>query len=177
MTGSDWRQSRATDFAHHLTDLSTGSYEGSADRADKERVFRGAVDLLAPVASRVLTTFATIMLADTGEVSDSGVLQSSDGGLAREWRLSWPGQSHAERRIGPPGPIQPIVIRAHFPQGWTHGHLGGSVIGNWPLQIVNEADAERQEPIIWAIAEAELHERIYESVTPWTRVPAPVGKG
>ena len=173
---SDWRTSRASDFARHLGDLRAGSYEGSAERGDKERVFRRAVDLLAPVAVGVLTAFSATMLAMVGEVSDSGVLQSPDGGLVREWRLSWAGQRGAERRTGPPGPIQPIVVRAHFPPGWTHGHLAGSVVGNWPLQIVDESDAERQGPIIWAIAEAEFHERIYESVQPWTVVPAPLGK-
>jgi hypothetical protein len=171
----DWRESRAADFARHLGDLRGGSYEGSAAREDKERTFRHAVDLLAPVAVRVLTAFNETLLAKAGDVSDGGVLQSPDGGLAREWHLSWPGQREAQRRTGPPGPIRPIVVRAHFPPGWTHGHLGGSVVGNWPLQIIDEADAERQELVIWAIAEAEFHERIYESVHPWAAVPAPVG--
>lgn len=172
----DWRESRVADFARHLSDLRGGSYEGSSERPDKERVFRRAVDLLAPVATRVLSLFNAAMLSSKGEVSDSGVLQASDGGLSREWRLSWPGQREAHRRTGPAGPIQPIIVRAHFPSGWTHGHLAGSVMGNWPLQVLDAADAERQEPILWVIAEAELHERIFETVQPWTSVPTPVRK-
>ena len=167
-----WRTARAHDFAHHLADLRSGSYEGAVDREGKERVFVGAVDLLAPVARDTLESFGRVMLADAGLVEDSGVYRLEDGTLLREWRLSWPGQHAAERRVGPAGPVGPIVIRAHFSGGWTHGHLGGSAVGNWPLQVLDAADAERQAPIVWAIAEAEFHERIFETRQPWTRVPA-----
>jgi hypothetical protein len=117
------------------------------------------------------------MLAGAGSVADSGLLRSEDGSVERRWSLSWPGQATGERRVGDPGPIQPIIIRAFFPPGWTHGHLGGSVVAAWPLQITGADDAARQAPIVWAIAEAEFHERIYETIRPWERIPEPVGMG
>jgi hypothetical protein len=172
-----WRESRAADFERHLSDLRAGSYEGAAERSDKERIFSRATDLLAPVALRVLSDFNAVMLGGSGEVTDSGIARSPDGQVAREWRISWPGQKRAERRAGPSGPISPLIVRAHFPPGWTHGHLAGSVSGNWPLQITSAADAERQAPILWAIAEAEFHERIFETLNPWDAVPPPLGQG
>jgi hypothetical protein len=165
---------RAEDFRRHLDDLRLGAYEGTLTRADKERVFGAAVDLLSPVVHDVLATFNEVMLAGSGTVADSGVL-SSDAGLERLWTLSWPLQETATRRVGEPGPVQPITVRAHFSGGWTHGHLAGAALGNWPLQITAAAEAERQRAVVWAIAEAELHERIFEMVHPWERVPAPVG--
>lgn len=172
-----WRASRAADFKRHLADLAAASYEGAAERADKERVFTNAVELLAPVAVRTLSQFNDVMFAGAGEVTDSGLVRSSDGVVAREWQLSWHGQRVAGRRTGPAGPVRPITVRAHFPPGWTHGHLAGSAGLNWPLQVTSLEDAERQSPIVWAIAEAEFHERIFETLHPWSAVPRPIGQG
>jgi hypothetical protein len=166
-----WRMSRRADFARHLADIRGGSYEGMVERGAKDSVFANAVELLAPVATATLQAFSRVMLAEEGSVEDSGLYRPEDGTLAREWRLSWPGQRLAERRTVPGGGVGPIVIRAHFLAGWTHGHLGGSAVGSWPLQVLDSADASRQGPIMWAIAEAELHERILEARDPWTRVP------
>jgi hypothetical protein len=41
--------------------------------------------------------------------------------------------------------------------------------------VVTEEDASRQEPIIRAIVEAELHERIFEGT--WRIIPASDGTG
>jgi len=38
---------------------------------------------------------------------------------------------------------------------------GGAATGMWPCQVTDEQDAERQEPILRAIVECELHERIF----------------
>lgn len=172
----DWTadHERAEDFRRHLDDLRQGAYEGALERADKERVFGAAVDLLSPVVHDVLATFNQMMLAGSGTIADSGV-RSFDAGIERVWTLSWPLQASAVRRVGEPGPLDPLVVRAHFSGGWTHGHLAGSAVGNWPLQITTEAEARRQAPVVWAIVEAELHERIFEMVHPWEQVPAPVG--
>ena len=177
MSLSEMAASRALDFKRHLADLRAGCYEGAAERDEKELTFRSAVDLLTPVAEWVLQTFNDKMLAGTGTVADSGIRRAANAMLERMWTLSWPGQVTAVRRAGPPGPVLPITIRAHFPPGWTHGHLAGAAIGHWPLQVLTAEDAARQAPILWAIAEAEFHERIYETVTPWEGVPAPIGTG
>lgn len=166
-----WRSNRRADFRRHLADAQGNSYEGASDRTDKERVFSRAVDLLAPVVERVLQAFSEEMLSNSGDIVDTGPFREEGGALAREWRLSWPGQQAARRRLPPEGPVQPIIIRAQFLADWTHGHLGGSAVGYWPLQILTVEDADRQEPILWAIAEAELHERIYDSLHPWEHVP------
>lgn len=166
---------RQIDFRRHLEDLRLGSYEGTEERTDKERVFRKATELLAPVTCGVLDDFNRLMLSGSGDIEDTKALYSEDGTLYREWHLSWPGQRSARRRIDGSKPIEPIIVRAHFPPGWTHGHLSGSKAGNWPLQILTEADANRQALIIWAIAEAEFHERIFESVHPWECVAKPLG--
>ena len=68
-------------------------------------------------------------------------------------------------------PLQPVTISAVFPPGFTHPHLvaGGPVdpraasLTAWPLQVTSREDAEQQRPVLWAIATAELHDRIYQS--------------
>lgn len=62
--------------------------------------------------------------------------------------------------------MDPITVRAHFGDGWTHGHLAGLVAGDWPMQVTSGEDAERQEMIIWTIAETELHQIIWASYHP-----------
>ena len=64
---------------------------------------------------------------------------------------------------------------AWFAAGFTHPHLRGSQVGNWPLQVTSEEDARRQEPIVRAIVEAELHERVFEGT--WRIIPAFAGGG
>ena len=166
---------RQTDFRRHLKDLRLGSYEGTKDRSYRERIFRMATELLTPVVNKVLEDFNQLMLAGSGDIADTGLLYSEDSTLYREWRLSWPGQRGAQRRVDGPGVVEPVIVRAHFPPGWTHGHLAGSMVGNWPLQILDESDANRQGWIIWAIAEAEFHQRIFESTHPWECISKPVG--
>jgi hypothetical protein len=43
----------------------------------------------------------------------------------------------------------------------------------WPCQVTDEQDAERQEPIVRAIVECELHERIFQGT--WQVIPAFTG--
>ncbi len=40
----------------------------------------------------------------------------------------------------------------------------------WPCQVIDDADAERQEPILRAIVESELHQRIFQGT--WRVIPA-----
>jgi hypothetical protein len=87
------------------------------------------------------------------------------------WSLSWPEQ-RAARNVRAEGGVGPIQVIGLFASGFTHPHLRGTTAGNWPLQVLDEADAERQEPIVRALVEAELHERIFEGT--WRIIPPSV---
>lgn len=89
--------------------------------------------------------------------------------LDLRWTLSWPEQRLAAN-VRAPGPVGPVGVVGRFAATFDHPHLGGSTAGSWPLQVLNEDDAARQEPIIRAIVEAELHERIFEGT--WRIVPS-----
>lgn len=161
---------RVPDFARHLADLEVDQYEGTTSRGERERVFRGAVALLDPVVEQVLDELGKLYLAGAAEISFEWV--SNEGDLEAAWRLGWPDQRSARRRPGVDGPaaVGPIEISAIFPTGWTHGHLRGEHVGHWPLQVLDAADAARQYEVLWAAAEAELHEWIYSTERPWERV-------
>jgi len=68
---------------------------------------------------------------------------------------------------------QRILLHAVFGRRNTHPHLRGAAAGMWPCQVTDAADAERQEPIVRAIVECELHERIFQGS--WRVVPAFTG--
>ena len=67
--------------------------------------------------------------------------------------------------------LQPVTISALFPAGFTHPHLVGDgpvsprapSLTAWPMQVTSPEDAELQRPVLWAIATAEVHDRIYQS--------------
>src|SRR5207237_10845316 len=67
--------------------------------------------------------------------------------------------------------LHAITISAVLPSGFTHPHLvaGGPVnpraasLIAWPMQVRSHQDAEHHRPLLWAIATAELHDRIYQS--------------
>ncbi|MGH4019263.1 MAG: hypothetical protein ACRDT0_08510, partial [Pseudonocardiaceae bacterium] len=92
--------------------------------------------------------------------------------MAAHGELSWPRQREATSRDG--GPVAPIQVIAWFRRSFNHPHLRGSTAGDWPLQVLSADDAARQEPIVRAIVEAELHQRIFEGR--WPVVPAAVRK-
>src|SRR5208283_4572610 len=79
----------------HFEDLRDGTHGGSASRKDKETHFAKAVQLLAPVARQVLTEMNTSLLLDTGQLSETGLQRTVDGGLNASWALSWPEQRAA----------------------------------------------------------------------------------
>lgn len=162
-------QERTQDFVRHLADLEQGAYEGAQDPAERVAVFDRAVRHLDPVVRDVLNAANRLYLRGTGTISlDDPV---GDGREA-VWSLSWPEQRGATRRPALAGPpeVGPVKIRALFPEGWTHGHLGGEHVGHWPLQILGPQDAARQRDVLWAIVEAELHEWIYSAQEPWRQV-------
>src|SRR5438094_10228617 len=92
--------------SYHFEDLRDGTNGGSASRKDKEAHFEKAVRLLAPIARQVLTEMNTSLLLDTGQLTETGLLRTADGGLNASWALSWPEQRAAW--------VQAIVLQAYF---------------------------------------------------------------
>jgi hypothetical protein len=126
-------------------------------------LFRRAVDLLDPMVRRVLEEADAVFLLRTGHVEFHPVPEGAGGDAEARWELSWPEQRAARNVRGGVG-LGPVPVVAWSAAGLTHPHLRGSRAGNWPLQVVDEADARRQEPILRAIVEAELHGRIFEGL-------------
>lgn len=154
---------RDEDLMRHLADLVARSYEGATSWPDRLTVFQRAVELLDPVVRGVLAEADAIFLETTGEVTRRGV-EHSDGSVGEHWELSWPRQREAVSRDG--GPVPPVQVIAWFRRSFNHAHLRGSTAGDWPLQVTSTDDATRQLPIVRAIVEAELHQRIYEGRYP-----------
>ena len=158
---------RPDDIFRHLEDLRTRSYEGVHDWAGKLDLFNRAMTLLDPLVRQVLDETDRTFLDGTGTTSYHDG-EDSDGGAWARWELSWPAQQQAEARDG--GRVQPIQVVAKFAYGGPHPHLSGSVAGMWSCQVTDAADAARQEPIIRAIIETELHQRIFDGR--WGVIPA-----
>ncbi len=158
---------RTEDIFRHLEDLRSRSYEGARDWADRVAVFHRAVSLLDPVVREILDGANEAFLAGTGTVHrHTG--EDRDGGVYAHWELSWPLQREATARDG--GRVEPVQVMAVFGRGSMHPHLRGAVAGMWPCQVTSEADARRQEPVLRAIVEAELHQRIFQGG--WEIIPA-----
>jgi len=153
---------RTEDLFRHLDDLRTHSYEGAGPRAQRDEVFRRAAALLDPVVTAILDEVDAAVLDGTGEVTREPVGSDGRDGLVARWSLSWP----AQRDRG----ADPVAVVAWFGAAFTHGHLAGSSLGHWPLQVVDAADAERQAPIVRAIVEAELHQRVFDAT--WRVIPS-----
>ena len=74
----------------HLDDLRTGSYEGAGTRAEREVVFRSAVELLSGTVLAALEAANHSLLDSHGTVMFTGVTGDGDGGVFASWELSWP---------------------------------------------------------------------------------------
>jgi len=144
-----------TGLIRHFEDLRDGTHGGSARREDKEAHFEKAVQLLAPVARQVLSEMNTSLLLGTGQLTETGLQRTADGGLDASWALSWPEQ----RAAG----VQPIVLRAYFGAGFHHPHLRGTTVHDWPLNVFNDEDAAAQLPTLRAIASSDLHNLVYRA--------------
>jgi hypothetical protein len=144
-----------TSLIRHFEDLRDGTHGGSASRKDKEAHFEKAVQLLAPVARQVLTEINTSLLLDTGQVTETGLRRTADGGLSASWTLSWPEQRSAR--------IEPIVLQAYFGAGFHHPHLRGTTVHDWPLNVFNDEDAAAQLSILRAIATSDLHNLVFRA--------------
>src|ERR1700681_3885855 len=144
-----------TSLIRHFEDLRDGTHGGSTTRKDKEAHFEKAVQLLAPIARRVLNEMNTNLLLDTGQLSDSGLRRTPDGGMNASWALSWPEQ----RAAG----VEPIVLHAYFGGAFPHPHLRGTTVHEWSLNVFSDEDAAAQLSILRAIASSDLHNLVYRS--------------
>jgi hypothetical protein len=159
----------------HLEDLRGNAYEG-ASGADRHAVYVAAFELLTPVAGDVLQQVNASLLHQTGEVSVRTPDPDGAGGFIGSWLLTWPELSQASSRLTGKA-LQAVTISAVFPPGFTHPHLvaGGPVdpraasLAAWPMQVASPEDAEQHRPVLWAIATAEVHDRIYQSS--WRVIP------
>src|SRR4030081_2882362 len=95
-----------TSLIRHFEHLREATPGGARSRADKEAHFEKAVQLLAPVARQVLTEMNTSLLLDTGQLTETGLRRTADGGLLASWALSWPEQQAAG--------VEPIALHAYF---------------------------------------------------------------
>ena len=139
----------------HFADLRDGVHGEARSREDKEKLFARTVELLDPVARRVLADMNTELLLGNGTVAADGPRRGTDGGLVAEWALTWPAQT--DSRVGP------VVLRAHYGRNFHHPHLGGATVGEWPLNVFSAEQAEAELPILRAIAAADLHNRVFEA--------------
>jgi hypothetical protein len=144
-----------TSLIRHFEDLRDGTHGGSVSREDKEVHFENAVRLLAPIARQVLTEMNAGLLLDTGQLTETGLRRTADGGLDASWTLSWPEQ----RAAG----VQPIVLHAYFGSGFHHPHLRGTTVHDWPLNVFTDEDAAAQLPILRAIASSDLHNLVFRA--------------
>ena len=159
----------------HLEDLRQNAYEG-ASGADRQALYVTAVELLTPVAIDVLRQISESLLRGKGEALVRAPGPDGSGGSIASWILTWPELLTAKSRLTGEA-LQPVTISAVFPPGFTHPHLvaGGPVnpraasLMAWPMQVTSAEDAEHQRPVLWAIATAEVHDRIYQST--WQVIP------
>src|SRR5467141_4139770 len=123
-----------TSLIRHFEDLRDGTHGGSASRKDKEAHFEKAVQLLAPIARQVLIEINRSLLLNTGQLTETGLRRTADGGLNASWVLSWPEQ----RAAG----IDPIMLQAYFGGGFHHPHLRGTTVHDWPVLRHNSKRTE-----------------------------------
>jgi len=94
-------------------------------------------------------------LLDTGQLTETGLQRTADGGLTASWALSWPEQLAAG--------VEPISLQAYFGGSFHHPHLRGTTVHDWPLNVFNDEDAEAQLSILRAIAASDLHNLVYQA--------------
>lgn len=159
----------------HLEDLRQDRYEG-ASGVERQQRYLAAFDLLTPVAVEVLREISHLLLQGRGSISVRSPEPDGAGGTIGSWRLTWP-ELLAGRNRKSGEALPPVTVSAVFPAGFVHPHLvaGDRVdpraasISAWPMQVTSAEDAEKQRAALWAIATAEVHDRIFQSS--WRIVP------
>jgi hypothetical protein len=171
-TGATYRDQ----MLRHIADLSNDSFEGHVSRAARFGQFRTAVELAAPTVTDVLARMNSELLMGTGTIDRDPPPNDDTGQHVSRWMLSWPLQRSANhRRTG--DPLEPVVIAAAFPPGFTHPHLGESkpvdadTVWAWPFQVTEPADASSLRFVFEAIALASLHERVFQADIGWRVLP------
>jgi hypothetical protein len=141
-------------------------------------VYRSAFELTTPVALEVLHLVNQSYLAGSGQTKVRAPHSDGKDGLAGSWDLTWPLLEASLDRITSK-PMPPIRLASIFPADFSHGHLAllaaeppYEPVAAWPFQVTNSADASRQLLILWAMAEAELHERVFRADGNWRVLPA-----
>ncbi|WP_328720017.1 hypothetical protein OHT52_11300 [Streptomyces sp. NBC_00247] len=143
-----------TALLRHFADLRDGRHGDAVSRQAKERHFRSAVELLDPHAHRALDDLNAELLLGQGQVEVTGVRRVADGGLFAAWKLSW-----EEQRVSG---VAPVTLYAHYGRTFHHPHLRGATVGEWPLNVFDDAQAARELPTLRAIAAADLHNLVFE---------------
>jgi hypothetical protein len=159
----------------HLKDLRGDAYE-DASGPERDRRYEAAFELLTPIAVDVLQQINAALLRGTGDVAVWPPGPDGHGGSVASWVMTWPELSQSTNRMNG-SVLQPVTISAIFPAGFTHPHLvaGGPVnqraasLVAWPMQVTSRQDAEHHRPVVWAIATAEVHDRIYQAS--WRIIP------
>jgi hypothetical protein len=149
------RPAYITSLIRHFDDLRDGTHGGSTSREDKEAHFKTEVQLLAPIARQVLTEMNTMLLLGTGQLTETGLRRTGDGGLEASWALSWPEQREAR--------VPPIALYAYFGATFHHPHLRGATVHDWPLNVFSAEDAAAQSSLLQAIAAGDLHNLVYQA--------------
>jgi hypothetical protein len=159
----------------HLDDLREDQFEGASGAQRHDR-YTAAFELLTPVAIGVLQEVNAALLRGSGDVSVRTPEPDGAGGWIGSWSLTWAQLRTAKNRMTKRA-LAPVMVSAIFPAGFVHPHLvaGGRVdpraesISAWPMQVTSAADAEQQRSLLWALAIAEVHDRIYQSS--WRIIP------
>ncbi len=138
----------------HFIDLRDATHGGASSRADKERLYAAAVELLDPYARQVLAEMNSRLMLDTGDVLASGVRPADGGGLEAVWTLSWPEQLAAR--------VEPVLIRAYFGSGFLHPHLQSGTVGDWPLNVFGREQAASELSTLRALAAADIHNLVFQ---------------
>ena len=142
-------------LTRHFVDLREGTHGDAVSRGDKERLFERAVELLDPYARQVLGEVDEALLLGTGEIEAAVVVRGLDGGVVAGWRLSWPEQREAG--------VPPVTLEPHYERGFHHPHLRGATVGEWPLNVFDDAQAAAEVPTLRAIAAADLHNLVFRA--------------
>jgi hypothetical protein len=158
----------ASALLRHFADLRDGTHGGAKSRRDKERLFATAVALLDLHARQALEELDAYLLLGTGEVTATGLRAAADGGSDAIWALSWPEQQAAG--------LKPVLIRAYFGAGFAHPHLQSGSVGDWPMNVYDEAQAAAELPSLRAMAAADLHNLVFELGGDVRIIPATVAR-
>jgi hypothetical protein len=174
-----WRD-RVRDYKRHVADLRCRGYEGALNRQEKEVLFGHAFAITTPVSIGVLADVRDWYLCGEAVIETNPPADDGHGGSVASWAVSWPLLRHDRDRFTG-GLLRPVTLAVVFPADWTHPHIAllqgpeRAPAFAWPFQVSSVEDAARQENVLRAVAEAELHDRIFRAETNWAVLPQHFG--